>query len=127
MNAGAILLERLDEIGGFREHLRPFHGVSRGSFPRGLEDGDLVLRKNFRQRKLRYIRNIGGSSDFSQPDGRIQDPAKAVEQNDVAGFGLALAQLQTQADPIHLARGLRVSGPSPAEGFFAMPWIIASG
>ena len=46
----------------------------------------------------------------------------AVEQNDVAGFGLALAQLQAQADPIHLARGLpslqRVSGPSPAEVFF---------
>jgi len=27
----------------------------------------------------------------------------AVEKNDVAGFGLAFAQLQAQADPIHLA------------------------
>src|SRR5665213_4269724 len=46
----------------------------------------------------------------------------AVEQNDVAGFGLALAQLQAQADPIHLARGLpslqRVPGPPPTELFF---------
>jgi hypothetical protein len=35
-----------------------------------------VLRKNFRQQKLRYIRNIGSSSDVSPPDGRIGDPAK---------------------------------------------------
>ena len=27
----------------------------------------------------------------------------AVEQNDVAGFGLLFAQLQTQADPFNLA------------------------
>src|SRR5271165_2205929 len=46
----------------------------------------------------------------------------AVEQNDVAGLGLAFAQLQAQADPIHLARGLPslqgVSGAPPAELFF---------
>ena len=46
----------------------------------------------------------------------------AVEQNDVAGFGLAFAQLQAQADPIHLAGGLsslqRVPGAPPAEVFF---------
>src|SRR5271157_4593183 len=46
----------------------------------------------------------------------------AVEKNDVAGFGLALAQLQAQANPIHLAGCLapfqRVPGPPPAELFF---------
>ena len=46
----------------------------------------------------------------------------AVEQNDVAGLGLAFAQLQAQADPIHLAGGLaslqRVPGPPPTELFF---------
>src|SRR5271154_4271510 len=46
----------------------------------------------------------------------------AVEKNDVAGFGLTLAQLQAQADPIHLAGRLpslqRVSGPPPSELFF---------
>ena len=35
-----------------------------------------MLRKNFRQQKLRYIRNIGSSSDVSPSDGRIGDPAK---------------------------------------------------
>ena len=30
----------------------------------------------------------------------------AVEQNDVAGLGLPLAQVQAQADPIHLAGSL---------------------
>src|SRR5271157_4608282 len=46
----------------------------------------------------------------------------AVEQHDVAGFGLTLAQLQTQADPIHFAGGLpslqRVPRAPPAELFF---------
>ena len=46
----------------------------------------------------------------------------AVEKNDVAGFGLTLAQLQAQADPIDLAGDLpsfqRVPGPPPAELFF---------
>ncbi len=46
----------------------------------------------------------------------------AVEKNDVAGFGLTLAQLQAQADPIHLAGRLpslqRVPGPPPTELFF---------
>ena len=46
----------------------------------------------------------------------------AIEQNDVACFGLLLAQLQAQADPIHLAGYLtslqRVPGPPPAELFF---------
>ena len=46
----------------------------------------------------------------------------AVEKNDVASFGLTLAQLQAQADPIHLAGGLsslqRVPGPPPTELFF---------
>ena len=55
----------------------------------------------------------------------------AVEQHDVAGFGLTLAQLQAQADPIHLAGGLaslqRVPGPPPTELFFATPWTIATG
>jgi hypothetical protein len=55
----------------------------------------------------------------------------AVEKNDVASFGLTLAQLQTQADPIHLAGGLssfqRVPRPPPTELFFVMLWIIATG
>jgi hypothetical protein len=46
----------------------------------------------------------------------------AVEKNDVTGFSLTLAQLQAQADPIHLAGGLaslqRVPGPPPTELFF---------
>src|SRR5208337_1482815 len=46
----------------------------------------------------------------------------AIEQNDVAGFGLLLAQLQTQADPVHLAGCLaslqRVPRAPPAELFF---------
>jgi hypothetical protein len=55
----------------------------------------------------------------------------AVKQNDVAGFGLKFAQLQAQADPIHLAGVLaplqRVPGPPPAKLFFATPWTIATG
>ena len=31
-----------------------------------------MLRKNFRERKSRYIRNIGGSSDVSPADARIR-------------------------------------------------------
>ena len=46
----------------------------------------------------------------------------AIEQNDVAGFGLLLAQLQAQAHPFDLACGLaslqRVPRPPPAELFF---------
>ena len=45
----------------------------------------------------------------------------AVEQNDVAGFGLLLAQLQAQADPFDLGGDLpalqRVPRPPPAELF----------
>jgi hypothetical protein len=55
----------------------------------------------------------------------------AIEQNDVAGFGLLLAQLQAQADPLDLGGALaafqRVSRPPPAEVFFATPWTVASG
>ena len=46
----------------------------------------------------------------------------AIQEDDVAGFGLALAQVQAQADPVHPAGALppfqRVRGPPPAEGFF---------
>ena len=46
----------------------------------------------------------------------------AIEKNDVAGFGLLLAQLQAQADPIDLAGDLppfqRVPRPPVAELFF---------
>ena len=46
----------------------------------------------------------------------------AVEKNDVAGFGLLLAKLQAQADPVHLAGCLaslqRVPRTPPAELFF---------
>ena len=46
----------------------------------------------------------------------------AVKKNDVASFGLLFAQLQTQADPVHLAGDLaslqRVPGPPPTELFF---------
>ncbi len=45
----------------------------------------------------------------------------AIEQNDVAGFGLLFAQLQAQADPLDLGSDLapfqRVSRPPPAELF----------
>src|ERR1019366_10567888 len=55
----------------------------------------------------------------------------AVEKNDVAGFGLLLAQLQAQADPLHLAGCLaslqRVPRAPPAELFFRSAWTVASG
>ena len=56
----------------------------------------------------------------------------AVEKDDIAGFGLALAQLQPQADPIHLARGLGVPSGCAAAAvqrkfFFATPWIAGIG
>jgi hypothetical protein len=55
----------------------------------------------------------------------------AIEKIDVARFGLTLAQLQAQADPIHLAGRLaslqRVPGPPPPELFFATPWTIVTG
>jgi hypothetical protein len=55
----------------------------------------------------------------------------AIKQNDVAGRGLLLAQLQTQAYPIDLAGNLppfqRVPRPPVTELFFAAPWTVASG
>ena len=55
----------------------------------------------------------------------------AIEQNNVAGFGLLLAQLQTQTDPIDLAGDLPpfqcVPRPPVTELFFAAPWTVASG
>jgi hypothetical protein len=55
----------------------------------------------------------------------------AVKKNDIVSLGLTLAELQTQADPIHLVGDLasfqRVPGPPPTELFFATPWTIASG
>jgi hypothetical protein len=55
----------------------------------------------------------------------------AIEQNDVAGFGLLLAQLQAQADPLDLGGVLPalqcVPRPPPAELFCAAPWTVASG
>jgi hypothetical protein len=46
----------------------------------------------------------------------------AVKQNDVARFGLPLAQLQAQSDPFYFVDNLpafqRVPGPPPAELFF---------
>jgi hypothetical protein len=54
----------------------------------------------------------------------------AVEQHDVAGFGLLFAQLQAQADPLDLGGNLtslqRVSWPPPAKLFCAAPWIMAT-
>jgi hypothetical protein len=55
----------------------------------------------------------------------------AIKQNDVAGFGLLLAQLQTQAYAIDLAGNLApfqcVSRPPVTELFFVTPWPVASG
>lgn len=52
-------------------------------------------------------------------------PFVAVEKNDVACFGLTLAQLQAQADPIQLASGLaplqRVLRPPPDGTVFRNP------
>ena len=46
----------------------------------------------------------------------------AVKKNDIVSLGLTLAELQTQADPIHLVGDLasfqRVPGPPPTELFF---------
>ena len=54
-----------------------------------------------------------------------------VEQNDVAGFGLLFAQVQTQADPLDLVGDLAalqcVPRPPPAEFFCAAPWTIGNG
>ncbi len=53
----------------------------------------------------------------------------AIEQNDVAGFGLLLAQLQAQADALDLVGDLApfqgVSRPPPAELFFAVPQSLS--
>jgi hypothetical protein len=55
----------------------------------------------------------------------------AIEQDDIAGFGLPLAQLQAQADPLDLGGDLtrlqRVSRPPAAELFCAEPWTVANG
>ena len=55
----------------------------------------------------------------------------AVKQNDVARFGLPLAQLQAQSDPFYFVDNLpafqRVPGPPPAELFFATLLTVASG
>jgi hypothetical protein len=55
----------------------------------------------------------------------------AIEKNDVAGFGLTLAQLQAQADPVDLAGDLRpfsvCRGRRQRNFFFATPWTIATG
>jgi hypothetical protein len=54
-----------------------------------------------------------------------------VRQNDVTGFGVAFTQVQTKADPIHLAGCLPslqdVPGLPPTELFFATPWKTATG
>ena len=54
----------------------------------------------------------------------------AIEKNDIARFGLLLAQLQTQADPIDFAGNLppfqRVPRSPVTELFFATPWTVAS-
>ena len=55
----------------------------------------------------------------------------AIEKHDVAGFGLLLAQLQTQTYPIDLAGNLPpfegVPRPPVTVLFFATPWAVASG
>ena len=55
----------------------------------------------------------------------------AVKKNDIVSLGLTLAELQTQADPIHLAGDLaslqRVPGAPPTELFFATLLTIAIG
>jgi hypothetical protein len=54
-----------------------------------------------------------------------------VQQDDVARFGLLLAQLQTQADALDLGGNLAAlqRGPwtPPAIVFYAVPWTIARG
>jgi hypothetical protein len=55
----------------------------------------------------------------------------AVEQNDVVGRCLLLEKLEAQTDPFNFAGDLaafqRVTGPPPAEVFFAGPWRVANG
>jgi hypothetical protein len=55
----------------------------------------------------------------------------SIEENNVAGFGLLLAQVQRQADPFDLAGDLaslqRAPRPPPPELFFATPWTAARG
>ena len=55
----------------------------------------------------------------------------AIEQNNVAGFGLLLAQLQPHPDPFDLPGDLAplqgVPRPPPTELFFAAPWTVATG
>jgi hypothetical protein len=55
----------------------------------------------------------------------------AIEQNNVARFGLLLAQLQTQADPFDLVGDLAslqgVPRSPPTELFFAAPWTAVIG
>jgi len=55
----------------------------------------------------------------------------AIEQNNVAGFGLLLAQLQPPPDPFDVVGALAplqgVPRPPPTELFFAAPWTVATG
>ncbi len=55
----------------------------------------------------------------------------AIKQNDAASFGLLLAQLQAQADPLDLGGDLalfqRVTRSPPTELFFAALWTVGSG
>ena len=56
----------------------------------------------------------------------------AIKQNNVAGFGLLLAHLQTQADPFDLLGDLAslqgVPRSPPTElFFFAAPWTVVIG
>ena len=54
-----------------------------------------------------------------------------IEQDDIVGCGLLLAQPQTKADPFDLGRTLpplqRVPRTPPAELFYAVPWRVVSG
>jgi hypothetical protein len=55
----------------------------------------------------------------------------AIEQDNIAGFGRLLAQLQAQADaldPFGILPTLQgAPRPPQAELFYAAPWTIASG
>ena len=96
----------------------------------GMDDelaGDVIERAEHRDLLgLPWRRHAQVGARFRPGSGEIGMGQRlalvAVEKNDVAGFGLTLAQMQAQADPIDLAGGLtslqRVPGPPPAELFF---------
>ena len=121
------------------ELLEMRHEVAAALGGTGMDDelaGDMIERaqhRHFLGLTGRRYAQIGAG--FCPRSGAIRMRQRlaliAIKQNDVAGGGLLLAQLQTQANPIHLAGNLPpfqgVPRPPATALFFAAPGTVASG